>query len=138
MHRGFDRPTDDGTYTPTRMNINYGNNHPAPSKYRHLAHTWRPVVFGNDLDDWNWMWSKERPVHFICHSQGGNTVRYLMELLTGRHQDMFPGPDFPTGNCQAWVKSVVTIGTPHKGTTVTDVVQVRNRPPKVSCPNMTS
>jgi hypothetical protein len=76
MHRGFDRPTDDGTYTPTRMNINYGNNHPAPSKYRHLAHTWRPVVFGNDLDDWNWMWSKERPVHFICHSQGGNTVRY--------------------------------------------------------------
>jgi triacylglycerol esterase/lipase EstA (alpha/beta hydrolase family) len=43
------------------------------------------------------------------------------------HTDLFPGPHFPTENHQDWVTSVVTIGTPHKGTTVTDVVQVRNR-----------
>jgi triacylglycerol esterase/lipase EstA (alpha/beta hydrolase family) len=48
-------------------------------------------------------------------------------MLTGMHTDLFPGPHFPTENHQDWVTSVVTIGTPHKGTTVTDVVQVRNR-----------
>ncbi|KAF2259617.1 alpha/beta-hydrolase, partial [Lojkania enalia] len=107
-----------------RININYGSQHPAaPLGFLQRAWTWRPVLFGDFPDNWDWAWGKERPVHFVCHSQGGNSVRYLIELLTGTHTDLFPGPDFPTENHQDWVGSVVTIGTPYKGTTVTDVVQ---------------
>jgi len=124
---------------PGRIDIQYGNQHPAAALgLLPRAQTWRPLVFGNDLTDWVWTWDSERPVHFICHSQGGTTIRYLIELLTGTHTDLFPGPNFPTSNCQDWVASVVTIGTPHKGTTVTDVVQVRDQHSKPFLLNMTS
>jgi triacylglycerol esterase/lipase EstA (alpha/beta hydrolase family) len=120
---GYDLPTDT---TPGRIAVRYGTNHPAA----HLgllscAWTWRPVVFGNVTSTWNWRWSAENPVHFICHSQGGITVRYLVEILSSRHQTQFPGAHFPKDDCQNWVKSVVTIGTPHKGTTATDIFNVR-------------
>lgn len=148
--RGYDLPTD---VCPTRIPIRYGAQHPAaPLGCLAEAHTWRAVLFGNIPVTWDWRWSSKSPVHFICHSQGGNSVRYLIELLKGTHTDLFPGapsptedhqgrvpdstskddqtwvPDFPTKNYQDWVASVVTIGTPHRGTTVTDVVQVRILP----------
>ncbi|KAH7394812.1 hypothetical protein BKA66DRAFT_455872 [Pyrenochaeta sp. MPI-SDFR-AT-0127] len=120
IEKSYDRPNG----SRTRIGINYGNQHPAERLgFLQGAWTWRPVLFGDIPENWNWTWGNERPVHFICHSHGGNSVRYLIEMLTGTHTDLFPGPDFPTGNYQHWVKSVVTIGTPHKGTTVTDVVQ---------------
>ena len=47
----------------------------------------------------------------------------LIELLSGRHGDLHPVYFFGMDN-QDWVKSVVTLGTPHKGSTITDVVTV--------------
>lgn len=32
----------------------------------------------------NWQWDGHLPVHMICHSQGGNTVRLLIELVVGK------------------------------------------------------
>ena len=122
FYRGYDLSTD----IPTPISIQYGNRHPAePFGYLREPQTWRPVLFGDVPETWDWRWGKGKPVHFICHSQGGNSVSYLIEMLTGTHTDFFPGSYFPTQNHQDWITSVVTIGTPHKGTTVTDVVQVR-------------
>jgi triacylglycerol esterase/lipase EstA (alpha/beta hydrolase family) len=43
--------------------------------------------------------------------------------MSGNHAAQHP-VFFPAGNRQNWIKSVATLGTPHKGTTITDVVQV--------------
>ncbi|KAL2834242.1 hypothetical protein BDW59DRAFT_178741 [Aspergillus cavernicola] len=68
-----------------------------------------------------WQWNGNHPVHMICHSQGGNTVRLLIELLSGRHGPQHPSY-FAFGNQQNLVKSVVTLGTPYLGTTITSVI----------------
>ncbi|KAL4732938.1 hypothetical protein BDV11DRAFT_214669 [Aspergillus similis] len=68
-----------------------------------------------------WRWNDEHPVHMICHSQGGNTVRLLIELLSGRHGQKHPSY-FNYGNQQNMIKSVVTLGTPYQGTTITSVI----------------
>ncbi len=47
----------------------------------------------------------------------------LVELMSGRKSFLHP-TYFPEVDNQSWIKSVVTLGTPHKGTTVTDVVKV--------------
>lgn len=65
----------------------------------------------------DWKWSQRNPVHFVAHSQGGNTVRYLIHLL--RHGDLHPY--FRDAGRDTWVKSLVTLATPHNGSTVTDV-----------------
>ncbi|KAK4232856.1 Alpha/Beta hydrolase protein [Achaetomium macrosporum] len=124
---GFDLPGALATLIP----VNFGRNHPAfdaanPAYPALLdnAKTWQAVVYNppaaaNQLSP-AWTWSAENKVHFICHSQGGTTIRYLIEILRGVN------PDFDAiipGNRQNWVKSVVTLGTPHKGTTVTEVVE---------------
>ena len=67
-----------------------------------------------------WSWSEKNKVHFICHSQGGTTVRYLISLMAngsrGLHWEYFTeeGRD-------NWAISITTLGTPHRGTTVVDV-----------------
>lgn len=59
----------------------------------------------------------------ICHSQGGNTVRLLIELLSGRHGNKNTTYfDLVLGNRQDFIKSVVTLGTPYLGTTITNVI----------------
>ena len=81
----------------------------------------RAILFTNDMKKYkNWIWSKEDKAHFICHSQGGTTVRLLISLMAcsdPRHPEYFgtPGRD-------DWAVSVTTVGTPHKGTTICDVV----------------
>ncbi len=73
-----------------------------------------------------WKWSEKNKVHFICHSQGGLTVRLLIKLMQGdfssRHSKYFT----VTGR-DSWTKSVVTLGTPHNGTTIIDVLRVSLR-----------
>lgn len=68
-----------------------------------------------------WKWSNNTPVHFICHSQGGNTIRLLIELLKDTHSRP---KNFGTAELDRAIKSCTTLGTPHMGTTVTNVVEV--------------
>jgi triacylglycerol esterase/lipase EstA (alpha/beta hydrolase family) len=80
----------------------------------------------------DWKWGDLRKVHFLCHSQGGNTVRYLISLMKrgapAEHTHYFRDRDR-----DRWVISVTTLGTPYKGTTIIDVLKnfasVRNYSP---------
>jgi len=76
----------------------------------------------------NWAWSARNRVIFICHSQGGNSVRQLLHYLSGRApQDLTQFGRVGQQDWvdkQDWVKAIVTLGTPHRGTTVTTAVQV--------------
>ena len=56
-------------------------------------------------------------------------MRLLVELMSGAHQDRHAAY-FSGGNRQNWIKSIVTLGTPHKGTTVIDVVRRILPPPE--------
>jgi len=70
-------------------------------------------------DDWEW--NAENPVHFICHSQGGNTVRYLVELMrVGNQVDSY----FDEPDRDSWIRSVTTLATPHNGSTIIDILNV--------------
>jgi triacylglycerol esterase/lipase EstA (alpha/beta hydrolase family) len=92
------------------------NNEDYPKRFR----TSCPRALARGLEP-NWSWSDKSPVHFVCHSQGGTSVRTLIELLSGRHQTQHP--KF-AGDRRNWVKSVVTLGTPHRGSTIIDVLKV--------------
>jgi len=78
------------------------------------------ILFTNDSKKHNWTWSQNNKAHFICHSQGGTTVRLLISLMA--HGDDRQKEYFGERGRDNWALSVVTIGTPHKGTTITDVV----------------
>ncbi|KAK3353813.1 Alpha/Beta hydrolase protein [Lasiosphaeria hispida] len=114
---GFDTP---GTTPPTLIPVNYGALQitavtPPPPP----AQTWQAVVYGNLPA--GWAWSAQNRVIFICHSQGGNSVRQLLHYMSGRApQDL---AQFGAVDKQAWVKAVITLGTPHRGTTITQAVQ---------------
>ena len=85
------------------------------------THRKRAILFTEDPKKYvEWKWSQEKKVHFICHSQGGTTVRLLIDLMANsdpRHQEYFGqrGRD-------NWAISVTTLGTPHRGTTICDVI----------------
>ncbi|KAK8133406.1 hypothetical protein PG984_005418 [Apiospora sp. TS-2023a] len=124
---GFDRPHA-GRQPSTLIPVDFGprpasfpGNIPSSANDETLA----AVVYDHDhnrLPD-SWQWSDDNKVNFICHSQGGTTVRHLIQLLAGTT----PGQNqFNPSSRQSWIKSVVTLGTPHKGTTVTDVLEVGN------------
>ncbi|UZP36767.1 hypothetical protein NXS19_004583 [Fusarium pseudograminearum] len=124
---GFDLPGAPATLIPVDFGLNHPAFNPANPAYPALlnnAQTWQAVIYNPPAAAAQlppiWTWSAANKVHFICHSQGGTTVRYLIELLRGLNRDFV---SINAGNRQDWVKSVVTLGTPHKGTTVTDVVQ---------------
>jgi hypothetical protein len=60
-------------------------------------------------------------VHFIAHSQGGNTARYLIHLLrNGKEGHQY----FSEPRGEGWVESLVTLCTPHNGTTIINVLEV--------------
>lgn len=67
-------------------------------------------------------WDAEHPVHFIGHSQGGTTIRALIELLEHGSPDDEGGHELFKGGKVGWVRSVTTISTPHNGTTFADAV----------------
>ncbi|CAH0054013.1 unnamed protein product [Clonostachys solani] len=117
-----------GTFDPPGAPLNlvqadFGINHPTPNPALLVnAETPRAVLYQASVNHvpFNWQWSDVNKVNFICHSQGGTTVRCLIELLSGMSDPNLTA--FLGVNRQPWVNSVATIGTPHKGTTVTDVV----------------
>ncbi|KAK9311918.1 Alpha/Beta hydrolase protein [Lipomyces starkeyi] len=83
----------------------------------------RAILYSKSQDKYkNWTWNEDNKVHFICHSQGGNTVRYLISLMSRGSADLHP-KYFGTGGRDNWAISVTTLGTPHNGTTIIDVLQ---------------
>lgn len=80
----------------------------------------KPAIAIGLGDDWKW--DADHPVHFICHSQGGNTIRLLAKLMENgadEHPEYFEKKSRDT-----WIKSIITLGTPHKGTTIINVLKV--------------
>jgi triacylglycerol lipase len=78
-------------------------------------------------------WDANHPLHFIGHSQGGQTIRQLSYLLrNGSPHDVAEEPGLSsspntnpfTGGKSGWIKSVTTVDTPHNGTTLASVVQL--------------
>jgi triacylglycerol lipase len=66
-------------------------------------------------------WDARHPLHMIGHSQGGTTIRALVELL--EHGDVNAGKgELYRGGKVGWIRSVTTISTPHNGTTLRDAV----------------
>lgn len=66
-------------------------------------------------------WDAAHPLHMIGHSQGGTTIRALVELL--EHGDAQAGGGaLYRGGKVGWIRSVTTISTPHNGTTLRDAV----------------
>ncbi|KAH7139795.1 Alpha/Beta hydrolase protein [Dactylonectria estremocensis] len=81
----------------------------------------RAILFtpSSGFNDWKWHRNK---IHFVCHSQGGNTVRYLISLMAQGAADLHP-TYFKEPERDSWTVSVTTLGTPHRGTTVIDVLE---------------
>jgi len=78
-------------------------------------------------------WDAAHPIHMIGHSQGGTTIRALIQLLEhGSPDGAEGGGELYRGGKTGWVKSVVTLSAPHNGTTFSDAVinvlpELRNR-----------
>ena len=68
-------------------------------------------------------WDAAHPLHLIGHSQGGTTIRALIQLLEhGSPYGDEGGSELYKGDKLGWVRSVVTLSTPHNGTTLRDAV----------------
>jgi triacylglycerol lipase len=68
-------------------------------------------------------WDAAHPIHLIGHSQGGTTIRALIQLLEhGSPDGDEGGGELYRGGRLGWVRSVVTISAPHNGTTLRDAV----------------
>ncbi|WP_036168768.1 triacylglycerol lipase [Massilia sp. 9096] len=66
-------------------------------------------------------WDAAHPIHLIGHSQGGTTIRALVQLLEhGSPDGDEGGGELYRGGKVGWVRSVVTISAPHNGTTLRD------------------
>ncbi|KAF3190681.1 hypothetical protein TWF788_008202 [Orbilia oligospora] len=109
------------------LDINYGKyfesdpeNGPSQSRTRGRK---RAILFTPSPQEYaDWRWSETSKAHFICHSQGGVTVRYLISLMLRGARDLHP-EYFDSGGRDTWAISVITLGTPHKGTTIIDVIE---------------
>ncbi|KAH7129295.1 Alpha/Beta hydrolase protein [Dactylonectria macrodidyma] len=107
------------------VDVDYGNYFAADQAHApeetHTTGRRRAILFtqSSDFDDWKWHGNK---IHFVCHSQGGNTVRYLISLMARGAADLHP-TYFKDAERDSWTVSVTTLGTPHRGTTVIDVLE---------------
>lgn len=73
-------------------------------------------------------WDEKHKVHFIGHSQGGQTIRNLLKLLKeGSPEELSLNNndvnDLFRGN-KNWATSITTISTPNNGTTLTEIADV--------------
>jgi triacylglycerol lipase len=68
-------------------------------------------------------WDAAHPIHLIAHSQGGQTIRCLIELLeNGSPHGDEGGADLYQGGKIGWVASATTIAAPHDGTSLHDAI----------------
>ena len=81
--------------------VQYGKEHS-----RLFAHR----SYGPELTGQYPSWSASNPIHFIGHSLGGNTIRYMLQLIKEGH--------FHGENCQpsaSWIASITCISSPLNG-----------------------
>ncbi len=68
-------------------------------------------------------WDAQHPIHLIGHSQGGQTVRALIELMeNGSPNGDEGGGELYTGGKIGWIISATTLSAPHNGTSLRDAV----------------
>jgi len=78
--------------------------------------------FGREYPGVHPGWSEENKVHLLCHSMGGQTARLLVRLLeAGAPEEIAATPEghsplFEGG--RAWVLGLVTLCSPHDGSTL--------------------
>ncbi|KAI5800158.1 Alpha/Beta hydrolase protein, partial [Peziza echinospora] len=68
-----------------------------------------------------WKWGADTPVHFVAHSQGGNTCRYLIHLL--ERGWCAEQSRYFTERKMGWVKSLTTLASPLNGSGIIDVLE---------------
>jgi hypothetical protein len=83
----------------------------------------RAILYTQSTGYVNWVWSADNKAHFVCHSQGGNTVRYLFSLMKRGTPITERLEYFREPREDEWAISVVTLGTPHRGTTIIDALK---------------
>lgn len=68
-------------------------------------------------------WDAQHPLHLIGHSQGGQTIRSLIQLLENGspHGDEGGGALYQGGKI-GWIVSATTLSAPHDGTSLRDAV----------------
>jgi triacylglycerol lipase len=80
-----------------------------------------------------WGNDASKKIHLVAHSQGGQTVRQLLQLLrAGSPNDLAADSSLYDESRQAnpfrggknWVSSITTLATPHDGTTLATGVQM--------------
>lgn len=72
-------------------------------------------------------WDNKHPISLVGHSMGGTTIRKLITLLEkGDHQEQGDAGSSSlfAGNKRGWIKSAVSISTPHNGTSLTNIFGV--------------
>ena len=68
-------------------------------------------------------WDAQHPIHLLGHSQGGQTIRSLVQLLEqGSPHGDEGGGDLYQGGKTGWVVSATTISAPHDGTSLRDAI----------------
>lgn len=70
-------------------------------------------------------WDASHPIHLVGHSQGGQTIRCLIQLLEqGSPHGDEGGGELYKGGKTGWVISATTISSPHDGTSLGDAIGV--------------
>lgn len=90
-------------YQLTGNMVDYGEEHSKQKGHKRYGRNHRGKALHEE-------WSAERPLHFVCHSMGGDTVRVLQHMLENK---FFHGYD----TSAAWIKSITCISSPLNGST---------------------
>jgi triacylglycerol lipase len=100
--------------------VDYGAGHSSHFGHRRFGRTY-PGLYPQ--------WDATHKIHLVSHSQGGQTVRALVQLLAQGHPTAAQVGYAPNNETSGlftggknWVCSVTTISTPHDGTTLTEMV----------------
>jgi triacylglycerol lipase len=104
--------------------VDYGARHAAPDDKARAVKCWAADPLHNPQGYPPALypgWDAAHPLHMIGHSQGGTTIRALVELLEDGDPDAGKGELYQGGKV-GWIRSVTTISTPHNGTTLRDAV----------------